>query len=138
MDQSEGDRTGRILPREGGVGLLVIDRDRFGSLSIRNPDRDGSLVSTEIRTDGPVRLEVNAEGLGPDSPLRLELVDWAERPLPGYAGGQAAVLTRSGLHLPATWGGARELPAGRPFRIRASFEGPERGAIRLYALYLGQ
>ena len=127
MDQSQGDRTGRPIRREGGVGLLVLDRDRFGSLSTRDPDRDGTLITSEIEAAGPVRLWVNAEGLGPDSRLRLELLDRAERPLPDYSGNRAAVVEKSGLRAPVSWAdGSQIVLKGQPFKIRARLQGPER------------
>ena len=136
MDQSEGDRTGRPNSRGGGVGLLVLVRDRFGSLSTRDPERDGTAVTSELTATQPFRIWVNAEGLGPESWLEVELVDAAERPLPGSGG--PVRLGRSGLRVPVALpgGGPSPVPSG-PFRIRLRFTGPERNAIRLYALYVG-
>lgn len=137
FDQSEGPRTGRPIPREGAVGLLTLDRDRFGSLSTRDPNEDGNLITSEIEANQPARLSVNAEGLGPDSRLRVELLDVSERPQPGYSGEQAAIVERSGLRVPVSWGVRDRIDAGtRPFKLQVRFEGPERNAIRLYALYL--
>ena len=139
MDQSEGPRTGHPFLREGGVGLLTLGRDRFGGLSTREPDRDAVLVTEKIRADRPVKLWINAEGVGPDSRLRVELLDEFERPLAGFAGPSAAVLTHSGLRTPVTWSAAQSAAAiSGPFKIQIRFEGPERNAIRLYAIYLGQ
>ena len=139
LDQGAGDRAGRPMWREGGVGLLIVDRDRFGSLSTRDPDADGTLITSEIEASQPVRLAVNAEGLGPDSPLRVELLDEAERPLPGYSGDRAAIVERSGLRVPVSWAGRDGIDvASHAFKIRAHFEGAERNAIRLYAFYLNR
>ena len=138
MDQREGIRTGRAWRHEGGVGLLVLDRDRFGALSVRDPDRDGLLITAPITAQRPVRLWVNAEGVGPDSRLRIELLDAAERPLPAFSGAQAALLTHSGLKVPVGWTGGDAIGASAtPFKVRVQLEGPERNAIRVYALYLG-
>jgi hypothetical protein len=133
-----GPRTGRPTPRAGGVGLLILGRDRFGSLSTRDPDRDATLITSEIAIQRPVNLWVNAEGVGPQSRLRLSLLDELERPVPGYSEADAAVVEGSGLRQPVTWphGGSIAV-VGRPFKIQARLEGPERNAIRLYALYLG-
>src|SRR5207244_4034525 len=82
-DQRYGTYGKRPWKRHGGIGLLVLERDRFGSLSVIDPAEPGLLVSSDLATDGPVRLWVNAAGLGPSSILRLELLDAQERPLPG-------------------------------------------------------
>ena len=137
MDQSEGPRTGRPFLREGGVGLLTLGRDRFGSLSTRDPDQDGVLVTEKIRAERPAKIWVNAEGLGPDSPLRVELLDGQERPLAGYSGPAASVLDHSGLRLPVAWSPSSAATPPGPFKIQLRFEGPERNAIRFYAIYLG-
>lgn len=87
----------------------------------------------------PVKLWVNASGLGPDSQLRIELLDEQERPLPGYAERQSAVLTTAGLRVPVSWAAHNAISAmGRPFKIRARLEGPERNGIQVFAFYLGR
>lgn len=136
MDQSGGPRTGGAWPREGGVGLLTFARDRFGSLETRDPERDATLVTTTIETRRAVRVSVNAEGLGPDSVLRIEVLDAQERPLPGYAGDQAARVAQSGLDVPVAWTTSERIPADAVLRLRIRFEGRERNAIRLFAVYL--
>ncbi len=136
MDQAGGPRTGRPWPREGGVGLLKFARDRFGSLGTRDPDRDGTFVTTAMETRQAVKISINAEGLGPESRLRVELLDEHERPLAGYAGEQAARVTRSGLDVPVSWAGADRTPGEGTIRVRVRLEGRERNAIRLYAVYL--
>ncbi len=139
MDQREGPRSGLPILPEGGIGLLVLDRDRFGSLSTRDPDQDGTCISSEIELRKPVGLWVNAEGLGPDSPLRFTLLDRAERPVPGYSGGRSAIVQQSGLRVPVIWPAGDRLPAfPGPVKLQITFEGEERNAIRLYAVYLGQ
>jgi hypothetical protein len=135
MDQSRDAPT----LREGGVGLLIVDRDHFGSLSTRDPDRDGTLITSEITAAGPVRLWLNADGVGPDSPVRVELLDRKERPLAAYSGVGAAVVRNSGLRVPVAWKDREAIvTGGQPFKIRVRLEGQERNAIRLYALYLDQ
>lgn len=64
MDQRMGPRTGLPWKRHGGVGLLLLGRDRFGSLSLRDPDEKGILITSDLELRGPASLWVNAEGLG--------------------------------------------------------------------------
>ena len=139
MDQREGQRTGRPWKRWGGIGLLMLDRDRFGALATRNPAENGFLVTSELKTDGPAKLWVNAQGLSADSNLRIELLDSLERPLPRYAGASAAVVRDSGLRTSVSWQGQNEIKdLAAPFKIKVNFEGPARGAIELYAIYVGR
>jgi hypothetical protein len=139
MDQREGVRSGRPWKRLGGIGLLVADRDRFGYLSVRDPLSTGTFITADLKLDGPARVWVNAEGLGPDSSLRLELLDLSEKPLSGFSGDRAAVVQQSGLRVPVSWSGRNELVGlQQPFKIKAAFEGASRGAIAFYALYVGK
>jgi hypothetical protein len=90
MNQRYGTYGKRPWKRHGGIGLLMLDRDRFGSLSVIDPAQPGILVSSEVAPDGPFRVWLNGAGLGPASSVRVELLDAQERPLPGYAGEGAA------------------------------------------------
>ncbi|MBI4584326.1 MAG: hypothetical protein HY717_09925 [Planctomycetes bacterium] len=89
--------------------------------------------------DGSARLWVNAEGLSPESSLRVELLDELERPLPGYSGDASATLQQSGLRVPVSWNGKSQI-AGvqQSFKIKVGFEGRLSGAISFYALYVGK
>ena len=137
MDQSTGPRTGRPFERAGGVGLVTLDRDRFGSLSIREPSHRGEFVTSDLKIDRPARIWMNAEGLGPNSQLRVELLDRFERLLSGYSGDDAALVEQSGLRVPVSWKGKDRISYLRePFKIKVSFEGQLNGAISFYALYV--
>lgn len=126
----------------GGVGLAVLPRDRFGALSVdlaregpgdyQLPQITAELVTAPVAAVRP-DFFLNAEGLGPEAALRVELLDEQERPLAGYAGSEAAVVRTSGFQTPVRWPGAAGLP-GR-VRVRIVFEGARRGDIRLSAIY---
>ena len=138
MDQREGTRTGRPWGRHGGIGLLTLDRDRFGSLAVRNPAEPGSCITAEIESRGPLRLWVNADGAAADSFLRVELLDYAERPIPKYSGERAATVKTSGLRVPVSWSGSEQVTGvSGPFKIKITFDGPFRRALSLYAVYAG-
>src|SRR5207248_3836922 len=116
--------TGRPWKRWGGIGLLMLDRDRFGALAIRNPSETGFLVTSELKADGPAKFWVNAQGLSADSSLRIELLDSQERPLPRYSGSRAAIVRESGLRTPVSWQGRNNLTdLAESFKIKVSFEG---------------
>ena len=128
---------GRDRDAPGAVGLLTMRRDGFGSLSPMNPSGPAQFVTCALDAAGASRLVLNADGLSPDASLRVELLDELERPLPGYSGPNAAVVTEPGVRVRVRWpsGNVAE-HHGRPFRLRVSFEGAKRDRIRLYALYL--
>jgi len=59
----------------GGVGLAFLRRDGFGYLSVRG---EGEALCTTAPLEFPgagVRIRVNAEGLGPDARMRIDLLD---------------------------------------------------------------
>lgn len=128
------------IPPRGGVGLATLPRDRFGDLRVQETGEGASEFITNSITVRPARkIFLNADGLGADATLKLELLTHEERPLPGYSGVNAALVRTSGFQVPVTWKGAPEL-RGLPerFKVKATFEGPQKGAIRFHALYLQQ
>ena len=132
-------RHGQDYQPRGGVGLATLPRDRFGSLSLHSADRPAEFVTSTVNTDGRngVQLWLNAEGLGEDALLRVELLDEQERPLPRFSGDKAATVRKSGFRTPVSWTGQAtdaDLPAR--FRLRVLFEGQHSERIRFYAAYL--
>ncbi len=84
------------------------------------------------------RVWVNAKGVTSDSTLKLELLDELERPMAGYSGEGAAVLSESGLRIPVSWPGKEGIRGlAEPFKVKVSFEGAEVEGIHVYALYIG-
>ena len=136
-------------PERGGVGIALLPRDRFGDLVVEEagkgkgdyqlPEIRSEFVTAAIRLDAGVaqRFFLNADGLGPQSSLRIELLDDRELPLPGFSGTNAAIAQHSGFHTPITWNGQTAL-TGLPERIRlkVAFEGAENSKIRFSALYV--
>jgi hypothetical protein len=136
------------------IGLITLRRDGFGSLSpMKFPAMEGkfskfknrsatmgdppAFVSCPIRVNGMARILLNVEGLSPDARLRVELLDNIETPLVGYSGESAIPLQAPGLDLKISWKNhdwISDLPS--PFKIKVTFEGEQRQAIRFYALYL--
>ncbi len=124
----------------GGVGIAVLPRDRFGDLVVEEagqgpgdyqlPEIASEFVTTSIPVKPGQRFFLNADGLGPDAALRIELLDHLERPLPGYS----AILRESGFQTPIVWSGKDDLP--ERIRIHVVFEGAKRTGIRFSAIYL--
>jgi len=132
-------------PERGGVGIAVLPRDRFGDLVVEEagkgkgnyqlPVIQSRFVTAPILIHRSVayRFYLNADGLGSESALRVELLDDQERPLPGYG----AVVRQNGFHTPILWNGKAAI-SGLPerIRIRATFEGEQNTKIRFSALYV--
>jgi len=129
---------GKEVPR-GGVGIVVLPRDRFGDL-VFDPTNEGPAdyqlpkVTAELVTHSfPVskpRFFVNADGLGEEAALRVELLDHLERPVPGYS----AVVRQNGFQTPVDFKSEAKLPES--VRLRIVFEGSKRTDIRLSAIYV--
>jgi hypothetical protein len=129
---------GPEVPR-GGVGIVVLPRDRFGDL-VFDPSNEGpgdyqlsqvtaELVTTSLSVKNP-RFYINADGLSEDAALRIELLDHLERTIPGYE----TRVTQGGFQTPIEW----EKPGRLPDRVRLHviFEGSKRADIRLSAIYV--
>jgi hypothetical protein len=130
-------RVGTVYTPRGGVGLATLPRDRFGSLSPREAALPAELITAPVEMRAGTKLLANVDGLSEQAVLRVELLDRHERPLPQFAGANAAVVRRSGLATAVTWAGATPLGEIRePARIRVIFEGDHRQQVALYALYL--
>lgn len=133
---------GKAQPR-GGVGIAALPRDRFGDLVVETagegpgdyqmPKVTAEFVTTSIAVKQP-RFFVNADGLGDDARLRIELLDHLERPIAEFAGANAATVTRRGFQTPVEW----KVKAALPDRVRLHviFEGRRRTDIRLSAIYV--
>jgi len=133
----------------GGVGIAVLPRDRFGDLVVDTSgtgpgDYQLPVTTSEFVTSpipfpagGPRRLYLNAEGLGPQAGLRIELLDEKEKQLTGYSGEAAAVVRTGGFQTPVTWDDKVDLESlPEKFRVRVTFEGKKKTDIRFSALYL--
>lgn len=141
----------KALPPRGGVGLATVPRDRFGDLVI-DPSAFGTgsyhipeseavcefiTKAISIPSDEPAQFFLNAEGVGPQAALKIELLSHDLQPLPGYSGKAAAIVQQSGFQTPISWAGRNQLsdlPDG--VRVRVTYEGAHREDIRFSALYV--
>jgi hypothetical protein len=135
-------------PPRGGVGIATLPRDRFGDLVVETagqgrgdyqlPTIQCEFVTTALpMTANAHRFALNADGLGPDAALRIELLGADERSLPGYSGPNAAVVRQSGFQTPIDWKDGpevRDLPAR--IRLKVAFEGDRKTDIRFSAIYM--
>ncbi len=130
-------RLGTNYRPRGGLGLVRLKQDRFGSLSPKDPVKPAALLTNSMRVDGTARVYFNASGVSEGAWFKVELLDAQERPLPGYSGEVAALVRKSGLRVPVKWEGKDGISGlDGHFKIRVSFEGDRRQDLGFYALYL--
>lgn len=135
--------TGGTPQPRGGVGIATLPRDRFADLlmdtsaegpgNYQLPQVSVEFVTASLHIKKP-GIFVNAAGLSESAVLRFELLDHQENPVPGYSGADAARVVRSGFQTPVQWRSSAKLP--ERVRVRGVFEGENRAAIRLSALYV--
>jgi len=119
------------------IGLGTLRKDGFGHLSRRHP-AEGHFITCPLQVDGSAKLYVNAEGLSPASPLRVELLDGQNRPLARYAGVACVPVVESGLRQPVRWQD-REVIAGlegESFKVKVTLASSDGGDQKVYALYV--
>jgi hypothetical protein len=130
---NEGDRTmiwyshwdtGGVLENMD-IGLATLRRDGFGHLSRNVSEEEGHFITSPF-TAGKIAL--NVEGVTPESPLTLQLLDPLDRPMEGME----IRLTSSGVKVEATW--PKPLSAGQKLALRVNY--PANSQARVYAVYL--
>lgn len=136
-------------PPRGGVGLATLPRDRFGDLVVDEsgkgtgeyqlPEITSEFITAPIPAQAPATRSffLNADGLGPQAAIKVELLGHDLQPLRGFSGPDAAVVRQSGFQTPIAWGGKTSL-RGLPdrIRIRATYEGVRKSSIRFSAFYV--
>ena len=136
-------------PPRGGIGVAMLERDRFGELVVDETTKgEGDYQLPEIVSEfmtapvnisstSPYRIYVNAEGLSADAWLKIELLDHRAVPLPEYSGERAARVTHSGFQTPIEWDGQHRISAlPDRIRFRVTWMGADNQGIRFSALYL--
>lgn len=134
---SHWDCEGQFRSQE--IGLATLRRDGFGYLSRHNTNAPAHFITSPVETrKRSTRLFVNADGLSPDAPLTVELLDESDRPLRGFSGVDAAKLTTSGTQLEVVWSKTKSsrLPASKRFAIKVGF--PTTGETRVYAVNVAE
>ncbi len=131
---------GREVAR-GGIGIAMLPRDRFAALRVDEsgkgpgdyqlPNITSEFVTAAIALKNSTRFHVNAEGLGPDAILEIELLDDQEKPIKGYS----ADLQQSGFQTPVEWLNAA-IPLPEQVHVHVSFMGKRNTDIRFSAIYL--
>ncbi|MBL9214183.1 MAG: hypothetical protein JNG83_01775 [Opitutaceae bacterium] len=120
-----------------GVRLVTWPRDRLGAFQPFKPTPARAISCLVQAAAGQVEAFVNVSGLGANARLRVELLDEGFRPVPGYSGADAAVLTTNGFREPVRWKSGAALPAGgKSFRLSVGIDGVRPEDVKVYAVYV--
>jgi hypothetical protein len=127
-----------MLPRDRFADLLVEEAGQGpGDYQIPYVTCEFVTSSIPLEKGRPVRFHLNADGLGTEAALRIELLDHLERPIAACAGKNAAVLRESGFQTPIVWDGKSEIKdLPERIKLRVVFEGKRRTDIRFSAVYI--
>jgi hypothetical protein len=134
---SHWDNEGQFRNME--IGLATWRRDGFGYFTQHVPATAAHFVTKALAASNEAQpVHINVAGVTPDSPVTVELLDDLDRPLPDYAGENAAVISTESLHGTVTWPKLKshELPKGKAVALRVNF--PANSKANVYALYVGR
>jgi hypothetical protein len=132
------DMTKPSYPPRGGVGLVVLERDRFGYLASNKIQETSSLETRIIKKDeivgSQIKLYLNVDGVSKENPIRVELVDEFGVPIPSYSGENASTVSQNGLYQNVEWKKNDYAKIDTNFSIKISF--PQDSNVKLYAMYI--
>ncbi len=117
--------------RSQEIGLATIRRDGFGYLSRLDAGDPGYFMTSPLETKAGAKLSLNVAGAAKETPVRVELYDTLDRPLPEYSGEQGATVMTSGTRVPISF--AAKSPMPERFTVKVTL--PDADAVRVYALY---
>ncbi len=120
---SHWDTGGKLKTME--IGLATLRRDGFGHLSPQVTENDAHFITSPFSARS---ISLNVDGLAPDAPLTLSLLDPLDRPIEG----QEVRLTANGLRAPVEW--PRPLDPEAKVALRVHY--PADSAAHVYAIYL--
>lgn len=131
--------TGGPEVARGGVGIATWPRDRMGELvfdasgegpgDYQLPSVTAELMTRSFSVRDP-QFFVNADGLGGEAALQVEVLDHQEHPIPGWS----TVVRQSGFQTPVEFKSQTALPDR--IKLRIAFAGAKRSDIRLSAIYI--
>lgn len=136
-------------PPRGGVGIVTLPRDRFGALLVDETTKgSGNYQMSETLSSfitGPVELNgeephsfyLNADGLGDDAILKVEILSHTTAPLVEFSGKNAAKVKKIGFQSAINWNeetALKNLPDR--IRLKVTFEGKKKTDIRFHAIYV--
>ena len=114
------------------IGLATLRRDGFGHLSRMKDTNDAQFITDTFNAGKNAALHINVDGITPDAPLAVELLDHRDQPVPGFT----APLTTNGTREKIVWRNDATPPTGGRFAIKVKY--PANSAARVFALYVGE
>lgn len=120
--------------RNQDIGLATLRRDGFGYLTNQKADAPATCETTFFEPRSGAKLFINVDGVSPDAPVELELLDEHAQPLPGYSQDAAATVSKAGTRVAVNW--REPLPAKGKHALRVTL--PEGGGAKVFALYLAE
>jgi hypothetical protein len=122
-----------------GVRMIRWERDRLGMLQPFTAHGARAITCPIEARQGKAKVYVNASGLGEHTQLRVSLLDEGFRPIAGYSGADAAVMTKSELRGALAWkGGNAIVPSQGRVHVEILFEGVRPEDAKLHAMYVGE
>jgi hypothetical protein len=115
--------TGGVLENMD-IGLATLRRDGFGSLSRKVAEEEGHFITSTFEAK---EIALNVDGITPDAPLSVQLLDHLDHILDGYE----AKVTTNGVRVPLTF--SKPLPEGKKLALRVNFAAG--CAAKVYAIY---
>ena len=112
------------------TGLATLRRDGFGHLSRMVDTNDAHFITDAFTAGKGMKVDINVDGITPDAPLTVELLDHRDQPVTGFT----ATLTTNGTRQPIVWPRGAALPSGSRFAIRVKY--PVNSTARVFALYI--
>ena len=116
------------------IGLATLRRDGFAYLSRKVPDSPAHVVTTTFEAGDGDPIFANVEGVTEAAPLKVELLDDFDQPVPGFSGEDAGTVAVSGTRVAVEFPKGA-IPAVRPLALKVTL--PEGADAKLYALYIG-
>ena len=136
-------------PPRGGVGIATLERDRFANLVVdettkgtgnyQMPEIVSEFITAPVNLEGddPRRFYMNADGLGDEATLKIELLDHNLVLLREFSGENAAIVRKSGFQTPIVFNGADRIDRlPDRVRFRVTFAGRNNTDIRFNAMYM--
>ncbi len=129
---SSWDTSGRLRSME--IGLATLRRDGFGFLSSKHDNNEAELITSVLKADRDEILILNVDGVSPEHPLYIELLDENDISFPKYSENQAAIVNKNGTEVRVSWPQSNYLPNNKEFAIKIKF--PKKSKARVYAMYI--
>ena len=114
------------------IGLATLRRDGFGHFSRKNDTNDAQFITDTFTAGKSAALHMNVDGITPDAPLAMELLDHRDQPVPGFT----ATLTTNGTRQKIAWPNGATPPANGRFAIRVKY--PANSSAQVFAIYIAE